>query len=307
MSATPDSAARNDLDDLLSAPDFVGQVLRGCPGRVAGHLPLLDEVVGVTVAGPVIMNDVGTYADPTGMGGPIRCHDSQITLRLNASHLRTALVTEPTAPRLPPTLRIFDANGGCAHVTYLTDRSDRLAFESLTLAGYVTPATGDDVAAHPVALRFGQCDQLDQLDSILYDGGPTRLRSLPQPHSGAIRVAKRRVIAALSHAALLAMPATLIAGASGCLQMCNSVLTGAREHAGSMVIASGSGRTMIDFTAITECWVTWANGACGRTGSIELYDESGRCRFVVTQTGPQPRACTAGWNQLITDVADVAA
>lgn len=307
MSASPDSAARNDLDDLLSAPDFAGQVLRGCPGRVAGHLPLLDQVVGVTVAGPVIMNDVGTYAGPTGMGGPIRCHESQITLRLNASHLRTALITEPTAQRLPPTLRLFDADGGCAHVTYLTDRSDRLAFESLTLAGYVTPATGDDVAAHPIALRFGLCDQLDQFDAVLYDGGPTRLRSLPQPHSGATRVAQRRVIAAVNHAALLAMPVTLVAGASGCLQMCASVLTGAREHAGQMVIASGSARTMIDFAGIAECWVTWANGACGRTGSIELYDETGRCRFIVTQTGPQSAASTAGWNQLIADVADVTA
>ncbi|GAB16911.1 hypothetical protein GOEFS_017_00270 [Gordonia effusa NBRC 100432] len=307
MSTPHDSAARNDLDDLLGAPGFAGQVLRGCPGRVAGHLPLLDQVVGVTVAGPVIMNDVGTYADPTGMGGPIRCRESQITLRLNASHLRTALITEPTTQRLPPTLRLFDNDGGCAHVTYLTDRSDRLAFESLTLAGYLTPATDIDVDAHPIALRFGQCDQLDQLDSVLFDGGLTRLRSLPAPHTDATRVCERRAIAALSHAALLTMPTTLIAGGAGCLQMHDGVLTGSREHEGSMVLASGSARTMIDFNHISECWVTWANGACGRTGSLELYDDSGKCRFIATQTGPQTRAGAAGWAQLVEDIADQAA
>ncbi|MFW0790899.1 heme transporter [Gordonia sp. CPCC 205333] len=305
-SAARGSAARNDLEDLLDAPGFAGQILRGCPGRVAGHLPLLDQVVGVTVAGPVIMNDVGTYADPTGMGGPIRCRDSQITLRLNASHLRTALITEPAAHRLPPTLRLFDTDGACAHVTYLTDQSDRLAFESLTLAGYLTPATGD-VDAHPIALRFGPCDQLDQLDSVLFDGGVTRMRSLPQPHSDATRVCERRAIAALSHAALLTMPTTLIAGAAGCLHMRDGVLTGSREHEGSMVLASGSARTMIDFNHISECWVTWANGACGRTGSIELYDAAGKCRFIATQTGPQTQAGAAGWTQLLEDVADEAA
>ncbi|NMO04957.1 heme transporter [Gordonia sp. TBRC 11910] len=304
MSAPHDSAATNDLDELLSTPDFAGQLLRGCPGRVARHLPLLDQVVGVTVAGPVIMNDVGVYADPTGMGGPIRCQPSQITVRLNASHLRTALITEPAGQGMPATLRFFDADGGCAHVTYLTDRSDRLAFESLTLAGYLTPITGDDLDAHPLALRFGQFDQLDQFDSVLFDGGPARLRSLPQPHSGATQVPLRRVIGALSHAALLSMPATLVAGASGCLQMRSGLLTGSREHEGSMVLASGSGRTMIDFSLLKQAWVTWANGACGRTGSIELYDDSGRCRFIATQTGPQTRAAAAGWEQLMGDIVD---
>ena len=43
------------------------------------------------------------------------------------------------------------------------------------------------------------------------------------------------------HAALLGMPLTLCAVATGCLQMRHAELDGCREHNGTMVIASGNG------------------------------------------------------------------
>ncbi|WP_262365812.1 heme transporter [Gordonia sp. OPL2] len=304
----------NDLDTLLATPGFSGTVLGSDVAAVAQHLPLLDQVVGVTVAGPVLMNDVGTHESPVGIGGPIRCRPSRISLRINPARLGAALVTDPAA-HVPPTLRLFDSDGNTAHATYLTESSDRLAFESLSLN-----AGGFDAPDHEVGGRVDRADpphetgcvaepgaatdQIGQFDSILEDGGRQRLSSLPgMIDQGFARVESRRVIAAVEHAALLGLPMTMTTAAPGCLQMRHDRLDGAREHRGSMVIASGSCRAMINFNLVTECWVTWSDGVWGRTGSIELYDRHAQCSLVATQTGSVSPETFDAWNQLMADVA----
>ena len=123
----------SDLDALLADPQFSGHLLRGNASALGGHLPLLDQIVGVTVAGPVILNDVGVHETPTIMGGPIRCRAGRVSLRLHPDRLGSALVSEPAA-QAPPMLRLFDTDGNTAHATYLTEASDRLAFEAIGLA-----------------------------------------------------------------------------------------------------------------------------------------------------------------------------
>ncbi|AZG44762.1 ChuX/HutX family heme-like substrate-binding protein [Gordonia insulae] len=310
-------ATASDLDTLLATPGFTGSLLGSDVSAVADRLPLLDQVVGVTVAGPVLMNDVGTHETPVGIGGPIRCRPSRISLRLNPSRLGSALVTDPAA-HVPPTLRLFDTDGNTAHATYLTESSDRLAFESLSIdaGGFADgPAALDrpgdaDLGGdgrHPtpkVEDAPPATDQIAQFDSVLDDGGVRRLSSLPgRIDDGYARVESRRVIAALEHAALLGMPMTLTTAAAGCLQMRHDRLDGAREHRGSMVVASGSCRAMINFTLVAECWITWSDGVWGRTGSIELYDRHGRCSLIATQTGSVSPETFEAWNQLVTDVA----
>ncbi|MFZ2242252.1 MAG: heme transporter, partial [Gordonia amarae] len=147
--------ATSDLDALLATPGFAGSVLDTPVCELAANLSLLDRVVGVTVAGPVIMNDVGVHSVPGEMGGPLRSDDAHISLRINPARLGKALVTEPAA-HVPPTLRIFDADGNTAHATYLTEHSDRLAFEALSLvAPYAdTDATPSD-AGPPEARTAG--------------------------------------------------------------------------------------------------------------------------------------------------------
>lgn len=309
------SDATSDLDTLLATPGFSGSLLGADVTAIARRLPLLEQVVGVTVAGPVLMNAVGMHETPAGSGGAIRCRPSRITLRINPARLGSALITDPAA-HIPPTLRLFDTDGNTAHATYLTERSDRLAFESLALGigsaddegsasatGALTPADAarDDIGDDGIPA----IDQVAQFDAILDDGGLGRLMTFPGlRHAGHTRVESRRVIAALEHAALLGMPATLVTTAPGCLQMHHDQLDGAREHRGSMVIAGGTCRAMINFDLVSECWVTWSDGVWGRTGSIELYDRHSRCSLVVTQTGPVPMASFEAWNQLVADVAD---
>ncbi|MFW0784226.1 heme transporter [Gordonia sp. CPCC 206044] len=302
----PRAQTTSDLDALLATPGFAGTLLGADVTSVSRHLPALDHVVGVTVAGPVLMNDVGTHDAPTGIGGPIRCRPSRISLRLNPARLGAAVVTDPAA-HVPPTLRLFDADGNTAHATYLTESSDRLAFEALSLTGGYSGAVdrgGRDDAHRATDLDIPPVDQIAQFDSILDDGGTQRLSSLPGYSAiGATRVESRRVIAAIEHAALLGMPMTLATTAAGCVQMRHDRLDGAREHRGSMVVASGSCRTMINFDLVAACWVTWSDGVWGATGSIELYDRHGHCSLVATQTGSVSAETIDAWNQLAHDVA----
>lgn len=141
-------------------------------------------------------------------------------------------------------------------------------------------------------------------DSILLDGGTSRLRSLTQGHGArGIRVDTRRVIGALEHAALLGMTVTVAAAAPGCMQMRQDRLDGAREHRGQMVLASGRSRVMVDFNHVEQCWVTWSQGACGPTAAVEIYDRRSRCCLVVTHTGAVPRAASESWDHLTGDLA----
>ncbi|MCZ4577933.1 heme transporter [Gordonia amicalis] len=307
-----DPTRPSDLETLLGTPGFGDSSISSDIDGIAARLPSLAEVVGVTVAGPVIMNAIGVHGVPTSPGGPLHVGDEQISLRLNPSRLSSTLRTDPSA-LVPPTLRLFDSLGNTAHATYLTENSDRLAFESLSLSTSVSAGHRPDPAAAPAfvgpeyipaALPDRHDDQIGLFDSILLDGGTSRLRSLTQGHGPrGIRVDTRRVIGALEHAALLGMTVTVAAAAPGCMQMRQDRLDGAREHRGQMVLASGRSRVMVNFNHVEQCWVTWSQGACGPTAAVEIYDRRSRCCLVVTHTGAVPRAASESWDHLTGDLA----
>ncbi len=306
----------SDLDALLATPGVRSSVIDTDVAGLTAQLPLLDQVVGVTVAGPVLMNDVGVHDRPELMGGPIRCRESRISLRLNPERLGRALVTEPSVT-VPPTLRLFDVDGNTAHATYLTEHSDRLAFEALSLThgpssdlcdgGDIDELMVDEVTRGATTLAdtlpAPEADQVAQLDSVLADGGAARLTALPRfSDSGYARIDARQAIAGIEHAALMSMPVTLATTAPGCIQMRHDMLGGAREHRGSMVVASSGARAMINFNLISQCWVTWSQGVWGPTGSIELYDRAGHCSMIITQTGSVAGAAHEAWSYLMTDL-----
>ncbi|SDU51668.1 heme transporter [Gordonia westfalica] len=320
---TDDPTPPSDLETLLGTPGFGDSSISSDIDGIAGRLPSLGEVVGVTVAGPVIMNAVGVHGAPSPLGGPLCVGAEQISLRLNPSRLSSMLQTDPVA-QVPPTLRLFDSLGNTAHATYLTENSDRLAFESLlafdpvSLSTSVPAGHGPGTAsesASPGAAFLGpefipaalpgrhDTDQIGLFDSILRDGGTSRLRSLSQATGpSGVRVDTRRVIASLEHAALLGMTVTVAAAAPGCMQMCQDRLDGAREHRGQMVLASGSTRVMVNFNHVEQCRVTWSQGAWGPTAAVEIYDRRSRCCLVVTLTGAVTRAAYEAWDHLTGDL-----
>ena len=135
----------SDLEAFLRAPGFSGSVVDGPIDTVIAALPQLAHVVGVTAAGPVITNDVGTHHPPETIGGPLRSVGDGLVLRINPAALGTVLVTDPSASA-PPTVRVFDTEGNSVHVTYLIEGSDRLAFESLSLSRSADVDILDDLA-----------------------------------------------------------------------------------------------------------------------------------------------------------------
>ncbi|MFT4125292.1 MAG: heme transporter [Gordonia sp. (in: high G+C Gram-positive bacteria)] len=301
----PAARGHSDLQALVSTPGFTGAVLGSAPAAVACMLPALGQAVGVTAAGPVVMNAVGSYDAPALPGGPIRCEVGRISLRLNPSRLGQALITEPGGP-VPPTVRLYDEGGNIAHATYLSERSDRLAFETIALDHLGAPAAAPVPAACPAAAVGPDEDQISLFDSVLADGGVGRLAELPRhggpDGSGFAQVDTRQVVAALEYASMVTMPVTVGAAATGCLQLHRDHLDGAREHREHLVIAAGAARVMVNFPLASACWVTWSHGVCGRTGALEVYDRSGRASLVVTQTGPVPAPALVAWNDLLTDL-----
>ncbi|MEO9328164.1 ChuX/HutX family heme-like substrate-binding protein [Gordonia aurantiaca] len=314
----------SDLETLLRTPGFDESTVIDDIAAIATRLPTLGQVVGVTVAGPVIMNAVGVHATPVRVGDPLRIGTDEIVLRLNPSRLSSTLLTDPSA-QVPPTLRLFDLHGNTSHATYLTDDSDRMAFESLAAtARPFDDTTGlrpvpDELDVLPTFSRmvgveqhtwFGadsrhdaDCgDQVGMFDSILTDGGVSRRMALAAGRARGVRVDARRVVAALEHAALLGMIATAATAAPGCIQMRQGRLHGAREHRGQMVLASGESRVMINFNHVTECWVTWSQGPWGETAAIELYDRASRCCLVLTHAGAVARATFDAWDHLTGDL-----
>lgn len=311
-SAGDDPPARSDLEILLRTVGFGDSSVNHDVPAVAARLPGLAQVVGVTVAGPVIMNAVGVHDDPVSVGGPIRADSHRIALRLNPSRLSSTLLSDPAA-HVPPTLRLFDHRGNTAHATYLTENSDRLAFEALALdgGGAGLDGSGSDSSAQNSSgpqrvstTASRRDDQVAQLDAILTDGGGARLASLPHLDCRrTVRLETRAAIAALEHAARLGLTVTFATAAPGCMQMRQDRLDGAREHRGQMVLAAGSTRVMVNFDLVGECWVTWPHGVWGRTGSLEIYNRRGECALVVTQTGAQAPAVARAWEHLTTDLA----
>src|SRR3972149_1280401 len=112
-------ARMSDLDALLARPGFRGGLIDTAPDVVGKMLPLLDDTVAITVAGPVAVNDSGKSSVPTVPGDPLVCAPGLVSLRLNVASLGSVVTTE-AEQHIPPTLRMFDIHGSSSHTTYLT-------------------------------------------------------------------------------------------------------------------------------------------------------------------------------------------
>lgn len=288
-----DAARITDLEALLAKPDFSGEAIGGGAAGVAEFLPLLDESVAITVSGPAIMNDVGHYDTPTEMGGPIRTSKNRISLRLNSSRLDAAVATDPDQ-YLPPTLRLFDEHGYASHATYLTPRSDRLAFEALR------SVTTSPMPTERPTDPWADSDQISQFDSILADGGVARQAALPSKTSpGNRQIDPTRIAGALEHLAYLELPMTMVTAGAGCMQIHHDHLIAARMTGANLTLASGMCRMMVDLTHVTECWATVTSGVWGPTASIEMYDNRRHCPVLFTQTGATDAVVAGVWEEIV--------
>ncbi|MFD9679115.1 hypothetical protein ACFWAD_04530 [Rhodococcus sp. NPDC059969] len=293
----------SDLDVLLARPGFRGGLIDTAPAIVGELLPLLGDVVAITVAGPVAVNNSGKYAGPTFPGDPLVCTPGLVSLRLNPSALGSVVTTD-AEQYLPPTLRMFDAHGSSSHTTYLTPTSDRLAFEAMRAAPETTRETSPPVQSANTPAFWAEADQLTQLDFILADGGSERRSGLVALGAlGYRRIDPHLMAAGMEHLSYHQLPVTTVVAGNGCLQIHRGDLDAAAMFGGTLTLASDTCRTMIDLNGVSECWLTRAHGVHGLTSSIEVYDFRRKCVAVFTQTGPTESAVMGVWEDVMSSIS----
>ena len=296
-------ARLSDLDVLLARPGFRGGLIGTAPAVVGEMLPLLDDVVAITVAGPVAVNDSGKYEVPTAPGDPLICSPGRISLRLNTSALGSVVTTD-AEQHLPPTLRMFDTHGSSSHTTYLTPTSDRLAFEAMRTAPDIVRETSPLTPMSNTPAFWAEADQLTQLDFILADGGSERRRGLVALGAlGYRRIDPHLMAAGMEHLSYHQLPVTTVVAGNGCLQIHRGDLDAAVMFGGTLTLASDTCRTMIDLNGVSECWLTRTHGVHGLTSSIEVYDFRRKCVAVFTQTGPTESAVMDVWEDVMNSIS----
>ena len=135
----------SDLEAFLRAPGFSGSVVDGPIDTVMAALPQLANVVGVTAAGPVITNDVGTPTLPKPSTGHCAASATDWSCGSTRPHW---------APSSDRSIRVGPADcPGLRHRGQLGARHptssrvpDRLAFESLSLSRSADVDILDDLA-----------------------------------------------------------------------------------------------------------------------------------------------------------------
>ena len=293
----------SDLDALLARPGFRGGLIGTAPAVVGEMLPLLDDVVAITVAGPVAVNDSGKYEVPTAPGDPLICSPGRISLRLNTSALGSVVTTD-AEQHLPPTLRMFDTHGSSSHTTYLTPTSDHLAFEAMRTAPDIVRETSPLTPMSNTPAFWAEADQLTQLDFILADGGSERRRGLVALGAlGYRRIDPHLMAAGMEHLSYHQLPVTTVVAGNGCLQIHRGDLDAAVMFGGTLTLASDTCRTMIDLNGVSECWLTRTHGVHGLTSSIEVYDFRRKCVAVFTQTGPTESAVMDVWEDVMNSIS----
>jgi len=216
---------RSDLAALVEAPGFSGSVLGGHPLTVGAAMPLLDEVVAVTAAGPVILNDIGVHHSPSTLGGLLPAGQEKVGLRLHPDLIGAAIACDP-AGGTPPSLRLFDDADAAVHTSYLTHTSDRLAFEALGMLGAAPDGTSgpDFPPFRPASEVQPPEDQIDLFDTVLDDGGLSRVSSLFAGRcADATEVPAPALPEVLEKAAQRALPLSLCATGSGSASSCTPV------------------------------------------------------------------------------------
>ena len=296
-------ARMSDLDALLARPGFRGGLIDTAPDVVGEMLPLLDDTVAITVAGPVAVNDSGKYSVPTVPGDPLVCTPGLVSLRLNVASLGSVVTTE-AEQHIPPTLRIFDIHGSSSHTTYLTPASDRLAFEAMRTAPSTARETSPPIQTSNTPAFWAQADQLTQLDFILADDGSERRSGLVALGAlGYRRVDPHLMAAGMEHLSYHQLPVTTVVAGNGCLQIHRGDLDAAAMFGGTLTLASDTCRTMIDLNGVSECWLTRTHGVHGLTSSIEMYDFRRKCVAVFTQTGPTEPAVMGVWEDVMSSIS----
>jgi putative hemin transport protein len=178
----------------------------------------------------------------------------ELRLFLNRWHHAYKLTDEGEMGMIMTSLQFFDADGTAVHKAYLTENSDRDAFDA-------------------IVGRFMHADQSNELDVTSNERAPD---TTPPAESTHTRVAPGALRVALEKASEAGAPISVVVGNPGAIQI----------HTGpiSKVMATGPWYNILDprfnmhlhEAGVDAAWVVREPSADGVVTSLELFDTTGR-------------------------------
>lgn len=296
--------------------DHDGCGSEGCCGRRNSSVRLIDprmpelarcltlfQYVQAVTGGPVARIDqAGSYAVPSLRGDAFAVRPGEITLRLDADGVDSAVVArdEDTGA---VAVRLLAADGRTVHQGRLLSEGDRL------LVGLARTVDAGARAAEPSPVpevpTWENGDQLAQLDAVLTDGGIARRAAFGR-YRGEHRAIDVGVIpAVLDHVCSVGLPIGVAVFAPAAMQACaGPVHVTDRTVGGRVFAALAESSVEIDLAGVRACHLVRSTAAHGPTSSIELDDEDGRCVAVITQFGIVGEQVHTAWEHLAASLPD---
>lgn len=302
-------------------PDF-GEILRA--------MPSVGEVMVLTRNEHCVHEKYGAF-DHVSIGpghGLVLNHD--IDLRLFMSHWRYGfVVTEEVASGLRTSLQVFDIDGAAVHKIYLTDKSDRLAFDAI-VSRFRSPAQSDEIDIAPLPPRRKDRPDADidienfhkhwraLLDThdffgLLMEFGVGRAQAMRlAEREFAYRVAPEALRAALEAASATQTPIMCFVGNPGCIQIHTGTIRTLKATGPWFNILDPRFNLHLREDAIAQAWVVRKPTRDGIVTSLELFDAEGFCFVQFFGERKPGKAELEGWREIVAalpqmDMAEAAA
>lgn len=268
--------------------------LKGPWGDLIKRLPELGEVMVLTRNDHVVHEKTGRFDKVSVFGsmGLVLNHDIDLRLFLNRWHHGFA-VAEEVASGYRQSLQFFDLDGTAVHKVYLTEASDRLAFDRLVDdfrhadqaplqdVGEPLPVVPDrDDGAIDTALlrdRWEALQDVHDFHAMLNDLGVGRVQAMRLVgRDYACPVAQdsfRRIVEAVCERQI---PIMVFAGSPGVVQIHTGPVHTLKQMGPWFNVLDPGFNLHLREDAIASAWVVRKPTADGMVSSLEIYDAENR-------------------------------
>lgn len=264
-------------------------------GEVLKSLTSLGEVMALTRNEHCVHEKHGVY-DKISIGpghGLVLNHD--IDLRLFMAHWRFGFaVTEEVKSGARSSLQFFDIDGAAVHKVYLTDKSNRLAYDALidrfrcqTQSDVIhvmplppKPPELPDEAINAAIFRAHWAALQDTHDffGLLQEFGVTRLQAMRLAGKEfALPVEPRSLRLLMSAMAEQSVPIMCFVGNKGCIQIHTGPVKTLKPMGPWFNILDPGFNLHLREDAIASAWVVRKPTRDGVVTSLELFDSDGFC------------------------------
>lgn len=286
-------------------------------------VPELLNPIAVTAGSGSLLTDQGRFAPIQFAGMRFSCNPKEITLRSSQPELAgrgkclVAISEVESENRQPPAIHVFSEAGQIVHRIHLSHPDDELILHAVgtaarTWKGSIAFLAEENGAQDPsqgvISLapyltardRWTTMTLANHLDQIIADGGPSRLRTLQQVKDRTAWQIETQVLwPFLHHLARIGHEFTRIVPQPTLLQASAGSLDGFRNQDGLLFLSAGASTTVVDLSAVHQCWAVTYHTGYNPLLAIEIYDAANRClaAFLVDQQASHE--VRVSWHRLV--------